>query len=298
MHFHIPSRRALRVHDLDALPRAENGQILTYLAQTGPAPTEAREVVTAAARNLWVQAGSRPQTIEIYTLGKMEGYSEEAGEAMRTLLDFMGFNDDAQILCVASAASHADEDFGGAAFVSKVLHTGPSPYFFTSHTFIGPSRRKRVNSFYPEGVWRDKCRILSADDLLIFDPLNIHSATPLTPRDGSLLVMLQQEQPLMTRADMKSLLRKYPRAPFDRAEDASPEAVMCHNGPGVRHPYERPKAEIERMFLDSLDHYAQVCAQRGERYSPKNEWGQFISGLVGSGTAPVGALGWRCPRSS
>lgn len=113
-----------------------------------------------------------------------------------------------ELLVCEYARPHSDTSYAGKGFVSTVLHTGPQPYvvdvFTTSRAVEGGLE---VNA---------RTRMLSAGDTFVLDPKIPHSAMPVRPQAGCLLVLAQQEVPLACRADYEALLRLLPREASDR----------------------------------------------------------------------------------
>lgn len=309
----MTTKSSLHPHQAAALPGPKNGEIFAYLAESPKLPEEANALVVAAVLGLCKKNNVPFNRVEVFSKHDVEDFDAQAGAAYDQLLETLGFPVTADILCTQMALPHTDDDFGGLAFVSKVLHTGSVPYRFSAHAFNGVPRKERIGHLQEVMPWSQKSRHLVTNDLLVFDPLNLHTATPLRLVPDAMLIMLQHEASLVTPAHHEALLRKYPRHVYDRDEDGDDEDYRLHNLPSSGTPYLKSRERIETIFLSSINRSREMHrqenaeiaasklpkARRPKPLPPFNvdwEWGTYISEMVGQGSAPREAMAWKCPK--
>lgn len=168
------------------------------------------EMVVAATKGLIYDKGLHAG--EVAVVPRRE-FTDDAREALERLGEPLTRLECAsgtppEILVTAQAFPHTDPAYAGHAFLSLVLHTGPTAYLMeTFH--VGRSFTGEPDAF-------TSARVISTDDWFVFDPTTPHFAAPLHPHEDSLLILLQLELSDQDRDDRKAILRELPPRERDR----------------------------------------------------------------------------------
>lgn len=177
-----------------------------------PASSAEVDLLTAAVLNLVYENGLDPCEIGLYLGNDLKPPAREVFDKIRN-----AGHSDLSILVCEWAAFHEDSHFNGSAFVSRVLHVGPSPYLLSlAHTEKSQLCGVRVKSSKV---------LLEKGDTFVFDPTTPHMAVPASLSSEALLVLLQWEENDSSPANRQDLLKKYPVLPPDKKELS---AYGCH----------------------------------------------------------------------
>jgi hypothetical protein len=170
-----------------------------------PASSAEIDLLTAAVLEVVYDTGLEPCEIGLYLGNDLQPPAREVFDKIHN-----SGHPGLSILACEWAALHEDSHFNGSAFVSRVLHVGPSPYILSlAHTEKGRSCGVRVKS---SNV------ILEKGDTFVFDPSTPHTAMPVSLSSEALLVLLQWEEKDSSSDDRQDLLKKYPVLPPDTEE--------------------------------------------------------------------------------
>lgn len=207
--------RKLPRHSLEVLP-GRRSPLFFYKAAPLDLPQDAVDRVCNAVKALVKQDGLGNGQIDIYSKRRLQAATDEPlADAFEALRAALCKSDDGQfeLLVCEYARPHSDTSFAGTGFVSTVLHTGPEDYVIDAFTAKGT----RQTGHEVEGA----TRVLAKGDTFVLDPRFAHSAMPVRPHQDCLLILAQQEIPLVERSDYLRALELFPRAPEDKDESNS-----------------------------------------------------------------------------
>lgn len=214
----VPKTRARSAHkpfeDGNRLPvpREVSGHHFFYKVR--PVALDAEDVahVLAAAKEYVRRYPLGVGDIGVLRAPLLGRIDPRAADSFERLIADMGVSEEhrsrAAVLACHWSAPHVDEGYQGYAFLSYVLHTGPSPYVVqTFH--MEAARAGALPRLTPSS------RLVNPGDFLMLDPTTAHMAAPSYPGDDHLLVMIQIVIDETCLEDRLALLEQYPPADGD-----------------------------------------------------------------------------------